>query len=370
VEDVARVVLALESADVIEEVMHFLDRSGSARVVATAIDDRQLAAAVRQLDPDAVVAQPGLAARASLPGRWLALETRETIASLRQAIQAGANGFFVWPAERDQLVRAVADSRAVNDRSDHRALVVGVHGARGGAGVTFISTHLAAAFARLDKSTVLLDIDVVFGDVATALGAPAEAEHTLGDLVALGQELSWRHLEDALWEHPSGFRVLLPPHPQEAVEIAADHVSSVVTATAAGVEVVVLHLPRSLDGACMAAIKQVDRLVEVLTLDVLSFRATSRAIQALAPLELGDDIDFVVNRTSRSEITPGDVSRVFGKEALAVVPSDRGVGRAQDHGLLLSHRGRVARAFNRLAVQLVDREESSGPRHLDSASVA
>ena len=46
-QEVARVVLALEEHDVIEEVMHFLDRSGTARVVATADDDRQLVEAVR-----------------------------------------------------------------------------------------------------------------------------------------------------------------------------------------------------------------------------------------------------------------------------------------------------------------------------------
>jgi hypothetical protein len=35
-DQVARVVVALEAPDVAEEVMHFLDRSGRARVVATA----------------------------------------------------------------------------------------------------------------------------------------------------------------------------------------------------------------------------------------------------------------------------------------------------------------------------------------------
>ena len=64
-DQVARVVLALEAPEVAEEVMHFLDRSGRARVVATAGDDRQLAEAVRQLEPDAVVAEPGLLAGAS-----------------------------------------------------------------------------------------------------------------------------------------------------------------------------------------------------------------------------------------------------------------------------------------------------------------
>src|SRR2546422_6506555 len=52
-DDVARVILAIGSQEVAEEVLHLLDRSGRARVVATAADDRQLAEAVRQLEPDA-----------------------------------------------------------------------------------------------------------------------------------------------------------------------------------------------------------------------------------------------------------------------------------------------------------------------------
>jgi len=73
-EQVARVVLGLEASEVAEEVMHFLDRGGSARVVATAQDDRQLEAAVRQMEPDVVVAQPAPIgaepARAGTSSRW------------------------------------------------------------------------------------------------------------------------------------------------------------------------------------------------------------------------------------------------------------------------------------------------------------
>src|SRR5712691_8530527 len=92
-DDVARVILAIGSQEVAEEVLHLLDRGGRARVVATAADDRQLAEAVRQLDPDTVIAQPSLAAPLSFHGRALiALDTRESVASLRAAIAAGARG--------------------------------------------------------------------------------------------------------------------------------------------------------------------------------------------------------------------------------------------------------------------------------------
>ena len=49
-EEVARVVLALEQGEVAEEIMHFLDRSGHARVVGSASDGRQLREAIRQLE--------------------------------------------------------------------------------------------------------------------------------------------------------------------------------------------------------------------------------------------------------------------------------------------------------------------------------
>src|SRR5581483_8335681 len=109
-EQVARVVLALEGHDLAEEVMHFLDRSGRARVVATATDERQLAEAIRQLEPDAVVASPALT-RSPIPidGRaLLTVDTAESVAALRAAIGAGAGGFFLWPQERERLAAAAA----------------------------------------------------------------------------------------------------------------------------------------------------------------------------------------------------------------------------------------------------------------------
>ncbi len=60
----------------------------------------------------------------------------------------------------------------------------------------------------------------------------------------------------------------------------------------------------------------------------------------------------MVNRATRAEITPADVARVFSCEPLTVVPFDRSAVHAQDHGRLVSTRGRTARAFERLVERL------------------
>ena len=261
---------------------------------------------------------------------------------MRAAIRAGADGFFVWPSDRDALAGAAAATVSAAARQVRRATVVAVHAARGGAGATFVATHLAAAWARQDLETVLLDADPLYGDVAAAVGAPTEEVHTFADLLPLGTELDPEHLNEALWAHDGRFRVLLPPAPEQATSVRPEDLATVISVAASSSDAVVVHLPRALDGLARAGIDAADRVVEVLSLDVLSFRAATRALEALDPATTGDRLGFVVNRATRSEIAPADVTRVFGVEPLAVIPFDRSVTRAQDHGRLLPGRGRMA----------------------------
>jgi Flp pilus assembly CpaE family ATPase len=354
-DQVARVVVGLEAQEVVEEVMHFLDRSGRARVVATAGDDRQLAEAVRQLEPDAVVAEPSLLGGAN-GGVVLAVDTRESVASLRAAIRAGAEGYFVWPGERDALVGAAAAAVRRPRGATGRATVVAVHGGRGGVGVTFVATHLAAAFARRG-SAILIDAAPVFDDVAQALGAPAgeEAEpvHTFTDVAALGEDLGPDQLRRALWRSPGDLDVLLSPPPDRALRIDDGELRVVLEAASETAEAVVVHLGRSLDPSALAAVEVADRVIEVVELDVASFRAASRVLEAFSGRRERKP-DIVVNKAGRSEITPGDVRRVFGEPALAVLPRERAARAAREHGRLLPPRSRMARRFDRLAATLVE----------------
>jgi pilus assembly protein CpaE len=355
-EEVARVVLALEQPEIAEEVLHFLDRGGVARVVGTASDERQVAEAIRQLEPDVVVAAPSLMpSRGELEGSALiALDTSQSVGTLRRAIRSGAAGFYLWPAEREGLALAAARVRPPTEhRVEDAGTVYSVYGARGGVGATFVATHLAAAFARLGRRCVLVDLDVVFGDAAPALGVPDdEPVRTIGDLVPLGDEISSRHVGEVLWPHPAGFGVLLAPS-DGAVgpRIRGSHYRSVVAAVRRTCDAVVLHVPRGLDEISRTGLELSDRIVLVLGLDLLSFRDAKRAISAA---DLERRCVFVVNRARRSEIAPSDVERVFGASPITVIPADRSVPAAQARGRLLPLRGRVGRSVDRLARRLAD----------------
>jgi Flp pilus assembly CpaE family ATPase len=350
VDDVARVVLAVETPEVAEEVLHFLDRSGRARVVATAADDRQLSEAARQCEPDAVVAEPVLMSggfEGAVP--LLALATRETVGALRAAVRAGAKGFYVWPGERDGLLEAVAGCGAARRVPERRATVVAVHAGRGAAGCTFLATHLAEAFRRSGRSCVLIDADLTYGDIGAALGAEGEDIRTLSNLVPVADELAWSHVEDVLTQGA----VLAPPVGALDDRVAGSLLRGVVQVAASASEVVVLGLPRELGDLTRWCLAEADRIVEVLTLDVMAFRAARRLHEALEPLALDDRRAIVVNRTARGELTVVDVRRAFGVDPLGVVPADPGVPRAQDRGRLLAPRGRTWRTVERLAAGLM-----------------
>lgn len=356
-ENVARIVLGVEEHDVAEEVMHFLDRTGTARVVATAADEQQLAEAVRQLEPDAVVASPRLAHRDGGNGsKLLALATRETVASLRAAMRAGADGYFLWPGERDELAGAAASMLPRSSEvGGKRARVISVYAPRGGSGATFVATHLSASIGRRGSTCVLVDMDPIFADLTAALGVPSgEAVRTIADLLPLGGEVAPEHLDGVLWRHPAGFDALLAPEPDVAARLRGEDYRAALSAIVGGTDVVVLHLGRTLDDIARRGLAQSDRMLMVLSLDVLSFRSARRALPLLGELGFEDRCDFVVNRARRSEIVPNDVRRAFGRPPLAVIPSDRSVGNAQDRGRLLPARGRAARRIDRLAASLLE----------------
>jgi pilus assembly protein CpaE len=235
-----------------------------------------------------------------------------------------------------------------------RALMVAVYGPRGGAGATFLATHLAASFAHGGKDAVLVDLDPVFGDVTAAMGVPPDpAPKTVADLAPVAQELGAPHLDEALWRHPAGFRALLAPaDPLEHERVGLFHYTAALSVVQASADVVVLHLPRGLDKVAMAGLEMSDRILLVLSLDVLAFRSAKRALSLLEAAGLAGRCEIVVNRASRGDIVPSDVRRVFGVDAAAVLRSDRAVPTAQDRGALLSPRNATAKAIDQLAKAL------------------
>ena len=164
----------------------------------------------------------------------LALHERPR-ADLAEIVQVGACDLVPLHADgadlQQALTRAIRITRArlgvPGGAGGGRGRVVTISSASGGCGKTFLATNAAAFLARATAApVVLVDLDLQFGEVSTALRLRPEA--TISDALAAeaaGADLN-EILDDYLLPHPDGFKVLAAPRlPAEADSITPGDVT-------------------------------------------------------------------------------------------------------------------------------------------------
>ncbi len=346
----ARVVIGIHDLPFHQEVQDFLGRHPEIEIAASATDAERLAASLREVEPDAAIICPVLGrALGDRPGReagaaMFLVAEELTVPVLRSAIEAGAQGAYRWPEERGELASVIPRVRRSRPSSPRtRGRVVAVFGACGGAGVTFLATHLAAAFADRGLRAVLVDMDPAYSGLSAALWIGADEEpRTIADLLPVVEELSPDHVDQALFRHARGFGVLLASGPGETAgpTVPPGLYSASVALLAGDHDAVVLHVGRSLEPVARSAIGLADRVLLVTGLDLLSLYGARRALAGSRATASPERFVVVVNRCRRSELTATDAERILGVRPASVLRCDPAVGRAQDRGELLPARSR------------------------------
>src|SRR5439155_1920364 len=119
-------------------------------------------------------------------------------------------------------IRKAAHVRRQNQVAAGRTgRVVTVFSPKGGTGKTAVATNLAAALVkREERRTLLLDLDLQFGDAAIMLGI--EPDKTIYDLVVAPGELDTEKLAGYTTKHACGLEVLPAPLRPEDAELVTE----------------------------------------------------------------------------------------------------------------------------------------------------
>jgi Flp pilus assembly CpaE family ATPase len=361
----ARVVIGIRDVAFHHEVLDFLDRKPRIEISGAVTDPARFMRLASGGHADVALMCPAVAREAGRrrssgddPGPvGLVVAEEMTVPALRDAIEAGAEGVFSWPEERDELVDRISSARSleVTGRPAGRGRVFAVLGSRGGVGATFVATHLAASFADRGLRTTLVDLDETFSDLRPALGLPADEQvRTVTDLAAVAEELDPEHIEDVLHRHARGFSVLFGPAADNRGERHGAGYPAVIALLAVTRDVVVLHVPRSTDEVVRAALPMADDVVLVSTLDLFSVYGARRAMEVFGLADSSGRCHLVLNSLGRPPLSPADIEHATGIRPAVRFRYDAGVGRAQQRGELLSARRRGAgRAVRRLASMLI-----------------
>jgi len=255
-------------------------------------------------------------------------------------------------------IRAAAASVT---RGPHRSEVfrtgqiIAVTSPKGGVGKTTVACNLALGLAAVaPRDVVIVDLDLQFGDVASAL--KLDARRSVADAVGKTGARDASLLRMFLTEHPRGLSALCAPRsPAAADSVQATEIAYLLRQLATQFGFVVVDTAPGLTEHTLAVIENASDLVSITSMDVSSARGLRKELEILRELDLiPASHHTVLNQSDRSSgMTLGDVEKIIGVPVDVVLPRTRAVALATNRGLPViadAPRDAASRGF-RLLVQ-------------------
>ncbi len=294
------------------------------------------------------------------------LASGESSALLEDALDADVADVLLLPQLTENVVFAVrkaghAGRRQGKSRGDGR--IITVFSPKGGTGKTVTATNLATSFAKYaGKRTLLLDLDLQFGDAAIMLGI--EPEKTIQDLVVAPGELDPEKLAGYTTRHSSGLDVLPAPiRPEDAELVTEQKLSRLLEVAKESYDVIVVDTSPFFHGPMLATLDRTDDLLLVCGLDVPTIKNVRLSLQTLQLLSFPTErIRVVLNRAnSNVGMKRGEVEAALEAKIRFEVPSDRAVPLAVNRSnpaVLSDPKSDFSRALREMAKALLPAQVS------------
>ncbi|MBM6405981.1 AAA family ATPase [Phycicoccus sp. CSK15P-2] len=279
-------------------------RMESAALVARALHENTQVEQV-VIGPDVTLEQAcelAEAARLDRPELGVILmRTRVDVNALSLALRSGVRE-VVGADDHTALADALRRSRDLTSRlighasggAAREGRVVTVFSAKGGVGKTTTSTNTATHLAHSGFRTLLVDLDLSFGDVAISLQlVPTQS---VFDAVGMSGHLDEEGLKSLVVTHAdSGLDVLCAPNdPGDADRIPVPTVSEILKVARRYYDFVVVDTPPSFTEHVLAAVDLSDSLVLIATLDIPAVKNLRVAIDTLDMIGSPKDARIIV----------------------------------------------------------------------------
>ena len=290
-----------------------------------------------------------------------------------QAMRAGANEFFPWPAtgfsknteESFQgAIRKTAARRDAANAGARQPCVTHVFlGAKGGAGTTTVAVNCAVELARLTKRpTAIVDLKPSLGEVALFLGV--RPRFTVLDAIENLHRLDRDFLKELMSRHKSGLDILAGseqfdrPNAQDAVGV-----EELLRVLSKQYDFIVIDAGNLINACAVAALYAADTVFLVANPDVPSIRNAQRLVDRVRQLGAGSErIRVLLNRTTDQHlIAPKQIETALGYGIHHSFSSDyRTVSTALNSGvpLTLTNHSEISAQFGSFTRQLLGLEEA------------
>ncbi len=308
--------------------------------------------------PDPVAALARIAEHCLAQTKVLAFGSNNDVGLFRSLLATGVSDYLVKPVAAAVLANALRDLLAADVAAPESpgppldtGRVVAVVGVRGGCGASAIASSLAWLLADRQQRSVLVDLDLHFGNGGFALGFEPGAG--LAAMLAAPDRLDEQLVLAAMQSAGDYLDVIAGqlPFEQDAV-VALDAVNSLTDMLRSTADMVIVDVPRHLDAVSRQLLRTADIVVLVAPASLEGLRDTARLHSYLAALRAGAAPLVVVNGAPETggAIAPAMFADIIGTPVAAWIPVLPGpAAAAAAHAMPLAAAARAGPGANGFA---------------------
>jgi pilus assembly protein CpaE len=307
-------------------------------------------------DPERALSYLG-SLRALCQARLLVIGPAYDSRLVLRALRAGSSDYVDENELEADLPAALARAREELLPHQDPGRTIAILAPNGGSGSSTLAVNVATVLAKQHRSSLLVDLKLTSGDLASLLDL--KPTHTLAELCLNAARMDRVMFERSLTQHPSGVHLLAPPRSLADVGyVTAEGVTQALSLGRALFPYVVVDLDHSFRDEQVQVLRQADQILIVIRLDFTSLRNARRTLDYIDQAGIPRNrVAVVVNRYGQpKEIPIGKAEEALGCKVLHCIPDDpKTINRANNNGIpavLESPSAKVSKSVTRLAMSI------------------
>lgn len=226
----------------------------------------------------------------------------------------------------DNIIKLVEKERKYNTSAiverKTRSKVYAFFSGKGGVGKTTLCTSTGVSLAMQGKKTLLVDLDLQFGDADMALDlSPSES---IADLSRDSSGVSIDNLTSCCINHSSGLSLLPSPvSPELAEYVTSASVKSILDVARNYYEYILIDCGCAITDPVITALESSDEIFIVYDINILSLKRAKTSMNVLQQLNQSDKAKLVINKNAKkNNVKISDFENLLGIPAYAVISED------------------------------------------------
>jgi pilus assembly protein CpaE len=278
---------------------------------------------------------------------------------LLQAMRVGVREVLPARPSKEALLQAVGRLRQTREvQTRHAGQILAFISCKGGSGATFLATNLGYALGQANKRTIVIDLNLQFGDASLFVSGDKPAMN-LGDIARQINRLDASLLASSLLNVGTNCGVLAAPDdPTHSIDVRPEHIDTILRLARQQYDFIILDVGRSLEAVSIKALDMADTIFPVLQLTLPFIRDGKRLLNLFRSLDYPrDKIKLILNRHEKSaDIQLEDLEQTMGMKVFRTIPNSyEAVAASVNQGvpiIKLSRNNPVSKSLLDMAVDL------------------